>query len=720
MTTHLGIELSPGACRIVEIDARPPWTPHRSATRVRSFAVLPASGAETDARLASFAGRAAAVVVWDAASEHRQVVVSGGSYETMRAEALAALAAAGLETRNMLADIAPAGGRPKRGARQPVVVAVAASARISAALQPLRSAGIHVRAVTTPAAALGSLARLRRATAVPGTIEAYVALEESASCVALVRDAVLIAAHRLPWGYLDGRGGAAVRPREEIAGRIGDAIAEFVAAVGGEPRDIGQVCIAGGMPELRSMTLPLMERLDVEVEPLDSLFGIDAANLPAAGDDFRDRGAELRLAWAAAADWPPAINLLRAQRRQASKTMLSRAAVAAGIAAGLLGGWRVSQSAWWQSPTPATAARSAPSSANTIAAARGRAAVPATTVAVNRPPAAATPTAVAGSVGSRQSSSQSPLDAAQGDRERVERSPVASRQSPLGSPKSPSQLPVFSPQSAVALQQAQNDRERVERSAAALRQAQGGERSRTVGAPQGVAQSAPSASSPPRIEPAPASAGAAKLSPPPALAAPRADALRSSTAPPPARSAPASARAESARPTPQPNTQRPMGQGGIPSARSTPSAARVEPPPPTRSEPTAPTVVPMTPPRTAPLLRQEPPSVASPPAQSLPQLRSEPSAIAPARAAASVPRAVEAPSSARQRSAAPEVPLSFDAALGTILYSPDRKLAIVDGRIVGIGDEVRGAQIVDITATAVMLRDAQGRLRRLALGASGR
>ena len=85
------------------------------------------------------------------------------------------------------------------------------------------------------------------------------------------------------------------------------------------------------------------------------------------------------------------------------------------------------------------------------------------------------------------------------------------------------------------------------------------------------------------------------------------------------------------------------------------------------------------------------------------------------------PRAVETPApSAQQRQAAPEASLSFDAALGTILYSPDRKLAIVDGRIVGIGDEVRGAQVVDITPTAVMLRDAQGRLRRLALGASGR
>jgi hypothetical protein len=66
------------------------------------------------------------------------------------------------------------------------------------------------------------------------------------------------------------------------------------------------------------------------------------------------------------------------------------------------------------------------------------------------------------------------------------------------------------------------------------------------------------------------------------------------------------------------------------------------------------------------------------------------------------------------------VALPFDAALGTILYSADRKLAIVDGRIVGIGDEIRGARVVDITQTAVMLRDAQGRLRRLTLGAGAR
>ena len=48
------------------------------------------------------------------------------------------------------------------------------------------------------------------------------------------------------------------------------------------------------------MTVPLMERLDVEVETLDSLFGIDAEHLPEPADEFRERTVELRVAWAAA------------------------------------------------------------------------------------------------------------------------------------------------------------------------------------------------------------------------------------------------------------------------------------------------------------------------------------------------------------------------------------------------------------------------------------
>lgn len=86
--------------------------------------------------------------------------------------------------------------------------------------------------------------------------------------------------------------------------------------------------------------------------------------------------------------------------------------------------------------------------------------------------------------------------------------------------------------------------------------------------------------------------------------------------------------------------------------------------------------------------------------------------------ALSAPPPERVPVSERRRVVTePEVPLPFDAALGTILYAPERKLAIVDGRIVQAGDEVNGAQIVDITPTAVLLRDTRGRLRRLGLDA---
>lgn len=58
----------------------------------------------------------------------------------------------------------------------------------------------------------------------------------------------------------------------------------------------------------------------------------------------------------------------------------------------------------------------------------------------------------------------------------------------------------------------------------------------------------------------------------------------------------------------------------------------------------------------------------------------------------------------------------FQVSLETILSGPDRALAIINGRIVQAGDTVRGARVVEITASAVLLRESQGRLRRLVLG----
>src|SRR3954471_21742607 len=58
---QLGIELSPNACRIVEVDRGVPWRQAQGDSRVRSFTVLPPSGPETQAKLASLRRRSAAV-----------------------------------------------------------------------------------------------------------------------------------------------------------------------------------------------------------------------------------------------------------------------------------------------------------------------------------------------------------------------------------------------------------------------------------------------------------------------------------------------------------------------------------------------------------------------------------------------------------------------------------------------------------------------------------
>jgi hypothetical protein len=49
------------------------------------------------------------------------------------------------------------------------------------------------------------------------------------------------------------------------------------------------------------------------------------------------------------------------------------------------------------------------------------------------------------------------------------------------------------------------------------------------------------------------------------------------------------------------------------------------------------------------------------------------------------------------------------------MWSSERQFAVVDGRILAVGDSIRGATIVEIRVDAVIVRDASGRLRRAGL-----
>jgi hypothetical protein len=587
MSVRLGVELSPVSCRFVELDSSPASSRSASHTRIRSFARMPREGADTRNALSRFRSQSAIAVVWGLQADHRYAVVPHGSFRRMRRDAVAGMQGAGVETRGRVADIFAA-RRAEGAPTRSVVVALASTPGLASAARWLGAQGVRVHAIVTPALALMSLARLRRELTSPDRVEAYVALEETTTAVALVRNGLLLAASELSWGYQDNRG--VTLTREEIAGRLADEIERFLAARAARPDVLVQVCICGGLPELRSMAMMLMERLDVEVETLDSLLGIDTVHLPEPSQEFREHAADLRLAWAAATDWPAPVNLLRERTRRVTKTMLSRAAVAAGVATGIGVAWQVQQSEWWRS---APAPRSAPTRtvSRSLAEPHGAAA------AVRPPPAAVA----------------------------VRPAPAPAPQSSPAAPVSPSPaLEVRPLQSLVA---------------------------RAVGPP-------------------------ARLPEPPPAA-------RSTAVPP------TSARSQVVAPVARSPVAQPIAS---PVAR-----------------------LPVAPPRVA----QSP--VVSPVVPERPAQRAvRPPAVQSRET--DVPRQAERqPSSERLRVPSDfEVALPFDAVLGTILYAPERKLAIVDGRIVQTGDEINGAQVVEITQTTVLLRDARGRLRRLALGGPAR
>ena len=553
MTTRVCIELSPTTCRIVEVEGGFRRGARGGDTCVRAVAALPLTSAHTRPRLAALRGRRVAVVAWGVRNHQCQLVVSRAPYERMRAEALSRVRArmgevGVVDLRRMLADIAPAGPGDSEG--MPVVLTVAASDDVRSVLAPLVEAGIRVESVVTPAVALASLARSRRALGVPEAVEAYVALEETATCVALIRSGALVASREFTWGYLDGRG--ALRAGEEIAGQLADDLGRLFGTTEPVTERAAHVCICGGLPELRTTAVRLMERLNLEVEPLDSLYGIDAERLPEPADRFCERIAALRIAWAVAADVRAPLNLVRDWRWLAIRAGLARAAVVAGVTVGFGAGWWIAQSAGETRAGPAAAASTA---------ARAR-----TTTSPWRPVS-------------------EPTQRIAGGRS-ILRNVDASAKPP------PSALPV----------------------------------------PRAAAKPLPATSSTVAVAPA-----AVRLSRP-AMAGP---ARRLAAVPP------------------------------LP--------ARTGPSPPSR------------------------------------RAEVEPRRLSAAKAQRAVSVAIPA-RGARGRSGA--VPTPFDAVLRTILYSNERRLAIIDGRIVQTGDEIRGARVIDIAATTVLLRDAGGRLRSLTLAAS--
>ena len=118
----------------------------------------------------------------------------------------------------------------------------------------------------------------------------------------------LLYARDMDWGYGDSAiGEAESLNRQKLARRLATELRHsFLYLKQYWDDDVSQVVLSGDMPEIRSLTAPLIEFLNIEVETLDTLEGIDASSIP---EGFAEQAATFRLATSISAD-PPPINLL--------------------------------------------------------------------------------------------------------------------------------------------------------------------------------------------------------------------------------------------------------------------------------------------------------------------------------------------------------------------------------------------------------------------------
>jgi hypothetical protein len=148
-------------------------------------------------------------------------------------------------------------------------------------------------------------------------------------CVAIVRDGLLLFSREIPWGFADPDGAVDERLAAELRRSMLFFRQSFRAAV-----EIVVLC--GGMPNLRSLTSSMSSALNLPVETLDSLSGIDAEAVPEPTDAFRSIVAALWPAMAVASEPGERANLLPASIRVRREKRAEILRIAVALIAGVL------------------------------------------------------------------------------------------------------------------------------------------------------------------------------------------------------------------------------------------------------------------------------------------------------------------------------------------------------------------------------------------------
>ena len=222
-------------------------------------------------------------------------------------------------------------------------------AAVKLLLAPLTNAGFRVERVVSPCNALAALARLKLSRGEGSTC--WIAINRGGVAIVVVRPGKLLYAHSFAWDSSIGASGSQARllQRYLLVSHLSPEVKRAMAEARKSGTPVDAVVTCGNLPDLRSLTMPLIEELDVEVETLDSLEGLVVK--PQLAEKLADSAPAIRLAAAAAIargtrPWDPS-------KKQSHSRAISRALSAAAILIALLGiGYRWSGKPRSSAPPP--------------------------------------------------------------------------------------------------------------------------------------------------------------------------------------------------------------------------------------------------------------------------------------------------------------------------------------------------------------------------------
>lgn len=171
--------------------------------------------------------------------------------------------------------------------------------RAADALAPLRAAGFRIGSVSTPAQGLAALAATRRQ---PGAgVTAWLSVNTHGCAIAIVHGASLLFSRTVTWTFEPATGARGqLLQRYSMVAHIAPVLTLGIQSVRQQHSvRCETVVMCGNVPDLRSLTMPLIEELDLEVETLDSTDGLVAGS-PETAARLDDYAPAIRVAAAAA------------------------------------------------------------------------------------------------------------------------------------------------------------------------------------------------------------------------------------------------------------------------------------------------------------------------------------------------------------------------------------------------------------------------------------